>query len=1482
MSFRTRAHPASPGFARCWDVTAEGNTVVVGQGGHQVYGVPTSKPWRAVHLLLRTQRIALQVSACCLVESNQLRMNSTMVFDVSLLPEFFEPHPTADSSTADDVGAATQLLMQRIPHQLVADDLVVDSGSRDVDVVNDSGSPACPLSWGARDHDREHDRAPAGPCDARVEEPVGSAADRSKPEERLRDEIFDMVLPTKWTAELSAPAGLTCTLFRYQRRALAWMSWQGWLPSQALRHPLWEPVQFQTGLRIIYNAWTGEARRKLRDVPPAPAISGGILSDMMGLGKTVEVIAHILQCPAPYTRPSLHQPTASHGPAPQQGPLLRLSQANGGSSGQALAAAGPVHPGGTRCSLAAAPVPILALSAVSAEASLAAAPVAAVQVTAGTHEASIRHTATLIVCPVSILQQWQREFARHAPGVNVKVYEGLRWYQKEEEAKNKKAKKKKQVEVAPPLEYTYDMQEDARKAVAQLLEADVVLTTYWVLQQEVDFNPAVERLQSLRKPKKYQVPLSPLLHLRWWRLVLDEAQMVGSGLTAVAAMASRVVSHHRWAVTGTPVGPYGLHDVGNLLAVLGHDPFADARKWKECIIKPYEGGEPGASARLAAVLKPLMWRNSHAWVAADHPLPPRTLRIARLHFTPGERAFYNHIVSKTREARQAMEEKEAHPNEPAPPSPTAGASRKRKRRGGAAADEATLLREATERAVAQLRLACIHPQLTQYWKTLSGELQLEQGGALSMAEIMQRMCDGVQSELQSAERELCGTLNTLAQRLLAAKAPASRQRRKSAGPHKVHGQGEEEDLADEKGKAAVVDVEMLDGDADAGAYEEPGDEPGSPVSGAPAAKRAKLGVAGAPDSPVSPHRKKRRSASEYASSLEAHQARLQHAVEVLEQSLRVGEKGIEAMASKEALKKLNDISSANASIRAWRLIEASTAYHLAAAYSQTGREADAEAMRARLADKLADVRSSADEKLVKARSQVEQVADRVAGLKKRLGEEWAAAVSAGWPAEVEGDPRAWLDQLLADYQAAQAQEKQRRNTLEAGDGSTVQVLMGKEVQVALRAREEAALETRMGLEGVVGLPLLQDLVQRLQMAADCLAGRQSDLPARFASLERAQELPAFIPEHWLCWTAMSDASPETTVRIAVAMHQSCGALEVQRVERQVQRFLRAVEKYSKDKHTALLNEELALFAVAQVEEDVMHAAKGEATSATAGPSGHKSIPELERLAASQKERCEKIAARRRFLQNNLFRQPQDKPKCMLCRRALTKANVFRVVSAHTAQTAVDEPKYLQIKVHGSYMSKIDALVRRLVHLRETRPDEKSLVFSQFPLALQLVAKALAVNNIGFSQLGTGRSNENRTALSTFIDGVKKEDPRKEDDKKGQREVHVFLLSLKAGAAGLTLVRANHVFLLEPAVDPAIAQQAIGRVHRIGQTRPVVVTRLLMDDTVEEHVMQAQERRQPLFLDSEPAEEPTSVDAPAPRGDTMAVAEMRGLLDAVLQ
>ncbi|MCU0668906.1 MAG: DEAD/DEAH box helicase, partial [Myxococcota bacterium] len=74
---------------------------------------------------------------------------------------------------------------------------------------------------------------------------------------------------------------------------------------------------------------------------------------------------------------------------------------------------------------------------------------------------------------------------------------------------------------------------------------------------------------------------------------------------------------------------------------------------------------------------------------------------------------------------------------------------------------------------------------------------------------------------------------------------------------------------------------------------------------------------------------------------------------------------------------------------------------------------------------------------------------------------------------------------------------------------------------------------------------------------------------------------------------------------------------------------------------------------------------------------------------------------------------------------------------------------------------------------------------------------------------------------------------------------VLLLSLQAGGSGLNLTAADHVFLLDPWWNPAVEDQAADRAHRIGQTRPVLVHRLVATDTVEERVLALQESKRAL-------------------------------------
>ena len=152
------------------------------------------------------------------------------------------------------------------------------------------------------------------------------------------------------------------------------------------------------------------------------------------------------------------------------------------------------------------------------------------------------------------------------------------------------------------------------------------------------------------------------------------------------------------------------------------------------------------------------------------------------------------------------------------------------------------------------------------------------------------------------------------------------------------------------------------------------------------------------------------------------------------------------------------------------------------------------------------------------------------------------------------------------------------------------------------------------------------------------------------------------------------------------------------------------------------------------------------------------------------------------------------------------------------------------KSRPALSAKLELLLEKLRSAAQT--GEKSLVFSQFTSFLSLVAQALEAQGIGYAYLD-GQSRDRDAIVDQF----------RNDPKAG-----VFLISLKAGGVGLHLPEASYVFLLDPWWNPAVENQAIDRAHRIGQTKPVFAYRLIAKDTVEERVLELQEKKRALVED----------------------------------
>jgi SNF2 family DNA or RNA helicase len=167
-------------------------------------------------------------------------------------------------------------------------------------------------------------------------------------------------------------------------------------------------------------------------------------------------------------------------------------------------------------------------------------------------------------------------------------------------------------------------------------------------------------------------------------------------------------------------------------------------------------------------------------------------------------------------------------------------------------------------------------------------------------------------------------------------------------------------------------------------------------------------------------------------------------------------------------------------------------------------------------------------------------------------------------------------------------------------------------------------------------------------------------------------------------------------------------------------------------------------------------------------------------------------------------------------RSLT---LLRQLSLHAG--LIDE------KHQGLPSAKVDALLEQLPDVTDN--GHRALIFSQFTGFLDVVRRRLDAEGVEYCYLD-GTTRDRATVLKRFKEG----------------NAPVFLISLKAGGFGLNLTEADYCFLLDPWWNPATEAQAVDRIHRIGQSRNVMVYRLIAKDTIEQKVMALKARKAELF------------------------------------
>lgn len=134
-------------------------------------------------------------------------------------------------------------------------------------------------------------------------------------------------------------------------------------------------------------------------------------------------------------------------------------------------------------------------------------------------------------------------------------------------------------------------------------------------------------------------------------------------------------------------------------------------------------------------------------------------------------------------------------------------------------------------------------------------------------------------------------------------------------------------------------------------------------------------------------------------------------------------------------------------------------------------------------------------------------------------------------------------------------------------------------------------------------------------------------------------------------------------------------------------------------------------------------------------------------------------------------------------------------------------------------------------ITENISNHKALIFSQFLGMLALIKGKLDELGVKYEYFdGSTSAPDREKAIQRF----------QNDD-----SVRVFLISLKAGGVGLNLTAADYVYIVDPWWNPAVEQQAIDRTHRIGQTKNIFAYRMICKDTIEDKILQLQDKKRAL-------------------------------------
>ena len=221
----------------------------------------------------------------------------------------------------------------------------------------------------------------------------------------------------------------------------------------------------------------------------------------------------------------------------------------------------------------------------------------------------ISSDATLIITPPAILEQWKQEIALHSPALRVFHYKGFQLHQ--------------------------GLSDQA--LTEKIADHDVVLTTYNVLSREIYHSVDAPR-RNLRHEKRFERRKTPLVRISWWRVCLDEAQMIESGVSNAARVARLIPRRIAWAVSGTPLRK-DISDLYGLLLFLDYKPFCEQSVIWNRLCRAFQ-------SVLGNIVNTIAIRHSKDLVRGELDLQPQKRVVITIPFTAIEEQHYGQLYEQ--------------------------------------------------------------------------------------------------------------------------------------------------------------------------------------------------------------------------------------------------------------------------------------------------------------------------------------------------------------------------------------------------------------------------------------------------------------------------------------------------------------------------------------------------------------------------------------------------------------------------------------------------------------------------------------------------------------------------------------------------------------------------------------------------------------------------------------------------------------------